>query len=182
MQYNLLRKDTRVQGHISTKHNAMTKIGFGGGCHWCTEAVFQALAGVKRVQQGFIRSLAPADSRSEAVIVHFDPGQIDLATLVEVHIRTHSATSNHSMRSKYRSAIYVFDDAQADEASEALALLQSEFGGMLVTAILDFVDFKSSDERFQNYYTTNPDRPFCKRYIDPKLDHIRERFAAHTRK
>ena len=158
----------------------MSKIGFGGGCHWCTEAVFQALAGVQRVQQGFICSLAPADSWSEAVIVHFNPSQIHLATLVEVHIRTHSATSNHSMRSKYRSAIYVFDDAQADGVGKALALLQPEFAGKLVTAILNFVDFKSSDERFQNYYATNPDRPFCKRYIDPKLDLIRTRFAVHA--
>ena len=158
----------------------MQKIGFGGGCHWCTEAVFQVLAGVKQVRQGFIRSHAPADSWSEAVIVHFDPGQIALATLVEVHIRTHSATGNHSMRSKYRSAIYVFDAAQADEAGDALKLLQPEFGGRLVTAILDFVDFKSSDQRYQNYYATNPDRPFCKRYIDPKLDLIRERFSANA--
>ena len=158
----------------------MARIGFGGGCHWCTEAVFQSLAGVERVEQGFIRSQPSADSWSEAVIVHFDTGQIDLATLVEVHVRTHSSTANHSMRSKYRSALYVFDDGQANEASATLSKLQSEFHGKLVTAVLEFVDFKVSDERFQNYYATNPDRPFCKRYIDPKLDIIRKKFAAQV--
>ena len=156
------------------------RVGFGGGCHWCTEAVFQSLTDVARVEQGFIRSQPPADSWSEAVIVHFEPGQIDLATLVEVHVRTHSSTANHSMRSKYRSAIYVFDDRQANEASAALSQLQPEFDGKLVTAVLEFVDFKVSVERFRNYYATDPDRPFCKRYIDPKLDIIQKKFAAQA--
>ena len=156
-------------------------IGFGGGCHWCTEAVFQALSGVTLVEQGFIRSTPPAETWSEAVIVHFDPAVIDLGTLIEVHIRTHSATSNHTMRSKYRSAVYVFDDGQTDQAAAALNRLQGEFDKKLVTSVLGFVDFKASDERFQNYYTTDPDRPFCKRYIDPKLALIRQRFAAEAR-
>lgn len=159
----------------------MTKIGFGGGCHWCTEAVFQSLIGVTQVEQGFIRSPAPADNWSEAVIVNFDPAQIDLATLIEVHIRTHSATGNHSMRSKYRSAVYVYDQVQTHEAVEILRLLQPEFGGKLITAVLTVAGFKASDERFQNYYATNADRPFCKRYIDPKLDLLRKRFATHAR-
>ena len=156
----------------------MAKVGLGGGCHWCTEAVFQALSGVGRVEQGFIRSRPPADSWSEAVVVHFDPDEIGLVTLVEAHVRTHSATANHTMRSKYRSAIYVFDDRQAMQATAALNRLQPEFDGKLITAVLDFVSFKPSEERCQNYYATNPDRPFCKRHIDPKLALIRKRFAA----
>ena len=50
----------------------MKKIGFGGGCHWCTEAIFQALNGVESVEQGWISSLNPYDTFSEAVIVHFN--------------------------------------------------------------------------------------------------------------
>jgi len=96
------------------------KIGLGGGCHWCTEAVFQALRGVERVEQGFIRSTAPHDGWSEAVIVHFDPAVIDLKTLIEVHLRTHASTSEHSMRGKYRSAVYAFDPQQADDAQAVL--------------------------------------------------------------
>lgn len=67
----------------------MAKAGFGGGCHWCTEGVFQALRGVAQVDQGFVRSDAPADTWSEGVIVTFDPSVIPLATLSEVHLRTH---------------------------------------------------------------------------------------------
>lgn len=154
----------------------MERIGFGGGCHWCTEAVFQSLNGVVRVEQGFIKSTPPADTWSEAVIVHFDPNLIDLETLIEVHVRTHSSTGNHSMRSKYRSAVYVYDPEQGQHAERILQELQPEFDGTLVTSVLPSAGFKISDVRFQNYYRTDPDRPFCKRYIDPKLQLIRERF------
>jgi len=152
---------------------AGVKIGFGGGCHWCTEAVFQSLAGVTNVEQGFIRSDAPADSWSEAVIVSFDPNSIDPDSLINVHIRTHAATKAHSMRSKYRSAVYTFDEEQAEAARLCLEDLRSDFDQPLITQVLPFIAFKSSDDRFQNYYQTNPERPFCKRYIDPKLDRIR---------
>lgn len=157
----------------------MQTLGFGGGCHWCTEAVFAALAGVTSVEQGFMRSAAPADSWSEAVRVTFDPDRIDLATLIEVHVRTHSATSNHAMRGKYRSAIYSFNPDQASQAQAILDRLQAEFDGALITQVLAFEGFKPSQDVFQRYYETNPERPFCQRYIDPKLALIRKRFAAH---
>ena len=51
----------------------MAKVGFGGGCHWCTEGVFQALRGVTQVDQGFLQSVAPADTWAEGVIVTFEP-------------------------------------------------------------------------------------------------------------
>ena len=64
------------------------KIVFGGGCHRCTEAVFQALRGVKDVAQGFVSSTPPDNAWSEAVIVTLDPSLIDGATLIEIHLRT----------------------------------------------------------------------------------------------
>lgn len=155
----------------------LERIGMGGGCHWCTEAVFQSLRGVKRVEQGFIASTRPNDSLSEAVIVHFERSIIPLAPLIEIHLRTHSSSSSHKMRGKYRSAIYAFNEAQADQAAEALGTLQKHFNKPLVTRILPFVSFKPSDAHFQNYYATSPDRPFCKTYIDPKLAILREAFA-----
>ena len=72
----------------------MERIGFGGGCHWCTEDVFQAIVGVQQVDPGFIRSDAPSDSWAAAVVVHFDPTKIDLATLLKINLRTHSATKD----------------------------------------------------------------------------------------
>lgn len=155
------------------------RVGLGGGCHWCTEAVFQSLRGVERVEQGFIRSMTPQDAWSEAVIVHFDPAIIDLDTLIEVHVRTHAATKRHSMRHKYRSAVYAFDDDQAQAARQAMARLQTEFDHRLITQVLPFAGFRASDERYQDYYRKHSGSVFCQRYIDPKLDRIRRDFAQH---
>jgi peptide-methionine (S)-S-oxide reductase len=157
---------------------AVEKIGLGGGCHWCTEGIFQMLAGVAQVEQGFIRSSPPSDSWAEGVIVHFDPSVIGLPTLLEVHLRTHRATAPFIARSKYRSAIYVADDDQRKRATDAMISLQHEFDRAIRTRVLALQGFTISDERFRNYYVSDPGRPFCRRYIDPKLAVIRRDFAA----
>ncbi len=159
----------------------MSKIGFGGGCHWCTEAVFQSLRGVTSVQQGFIRSTAPNDSYSEAVIVTFDPLVIPLDILTQVHLRTHASTSKHKMRGKYRSAVYTFSDEQMAGMQALIGAQQGDFDAPLVTQTLPFVEFKASDARFQNYYATDGERPFCTTYIDPKLTKIRRDFGAYAK-
>jgi peptide-methionine (S)-S-oxide reductase len=157
------------------------QVGFGGGCHWCTEAVYQALQGVGYVEQGFIQSLPPDDGWSEAVIVTYDPVAIGLATLIEIHLRTHASTSAHKMRGKYRSAIYPTNEVQSGEAQVALDHLQSQFAEPIVTQVLHLAAFKPSDTRFHDYYRSDPTRPFCQTYIDPKLNLLRERFAEEMR-
>jgi peptide-methionine (S)-S-oxide reductase len=155
----------------------MVKVGLGGGCHWCTEGVFQALRGVAQVDQGYVQSDAPADTWSEGVIVTFDPSVIPLATLCDVHLRTHSTTRARSPGSKYRSAIYIFEDSQRHEAELAIVRFAEEAGKAVHTQVLPFRSFRASDERYLNYYRTDPSRPFCRRSIDPKLDHIRRHFS-----
>ena len=159
----------------------MRKIGFGGGCHWCTEAVFQALKGVESVAEGWIKSNSPFDSYSEAVIVTFDPEIIALSVLIEVHLRTHASQADHGFRSKYRSAVYFFEPAQADIANACITESQASFDKPLVTKVLPFIAFKASAERFQNYYLDHPERPFCQNYIDPKLALIRQQFRCHAK-
>lgn len=145
------------------------KIGLGGGCHWCTEAVFQAVEGVVKVEQGYIASEAPADNLSEAVIVHYLPKMVILKRLLEIHLHTHNSTSNHSFRKKYRSAVYFFSTEDEVEVRKNLDLLQKDFEKRLVTQILPFRKFEASRESIRDYYKKNPDAPFCKRYIEPKL-------------
>lgn len=157
---------------------AIERIGLGGGCHWCTEAVFQSLPGVGQVDQGFIRAPAPDDALSEAVVVHFDPAVIALTDLIEAHLHTHASTSAHSMRHKYRSAVYAFGEDQAAEARAALGVLQAQFDAPLITRVLAFAGFEASDVRFRNYYATDPERPFCRTHIAPKLAALRARRAA----
>ena len=159
----------------------LRRIGFGGGCHWCTEAVFASLRGVERVEQGFICAEAPDDSFSEGVVVTFRPDEISLGDLSEIHLRTHSCASNHAMRGKYRSAIYAMNEVQARAARKVLTELAPEFGAFLVTRVLRFRAFRASDERFQRYAEKNAGGPFCTTYIDPKLALIRREYGRFMR-
>jgi len=152
------------------------KVGFGGGCHWCTEAVFQALHGVIKVEQGWIASFDEQSAFSEAVIVHFNETAISLETLIEVHINTHKSSSNHSMRKKYRSAVYTFSASQKNQAKTIISGFQSEFNNHLITEVYPFKSFRPSPEAIQNYYKKNPSKPFCEKYINPKLRLIAARF------
>lgn len=151
----------------------MKKIGLGGGCHWCTEAVFQQVEGVSKVEQGYIASEAPADNLSEAVIVHYLPKKVNLERLLEIHLHTHNSTSDHSFRKKYRSAVYFFSAEEEKEIKSLLVKLQKKFDQKLVTQVLAFRRFEASREAIQNYYRRNPEAPFCKRYIEPKLKKLK---------
>ena len=153
-------------------------VGLGGGCHWCTEAVFQSLRGVSRVEQGWIRSDAPDDAWSEAVVVYFDPSEISLDALIDVHLHTHSSASDHSMRAKYRSAVYSFGEDEHASAERALAVLGKKSEKPLVTRVLPFRGFRLGTEDFLDYYQTRPDAPFCRTYIDPKLSALRKTHGA----
>ncbi len=157
----------------------LSKIGFGGSCHWCTEAIYQILIGVIRVEQGWISSQEEEDFH-EAVIVHFDPQKISIEILIEIHLYTHSSTSDHSLRKKYRSAVYVFDKAQKGLADKILEHLQNDFDTPIITRTYLYKAFQTSEESFQNYYRNNPNKPFCKSYIDPKLKLLMTQFSKYT--
>ncbi len=152
------------------------KIALGGGCHWCTEAVFQSLAGVITVEQGFVKQQAANSTFSEAVVVTYDSLHISLQDLVEVHLYTHKSTADHSMRAKYRSAIYAFDQNDFEESVKILKVLQADFDKKLVTQVLFLEEFKSSEAGFRNYYRSNPEKPFCETYIVPKLELLQRKF------
>ena len=159
--------------------NVRNKIGFGGGCHWCTEAVFQSLRGVEKVEQGYISSVSPNDSLSEGVIVHYNPTVISLEDLIEIHLYTHKSTSKHSMRDMYRSAVYYFEVDDSAFAKACLSTFQSEFEKPIITQALPFESFKASRQEITDYYSKNPEKPFCKRYIAPKLQLLLRRFGKH---
>ena len=153
------------------------KTGFGGSCHWCTEAIFSSLKGVLNVEQGWIASDDANDYFSEAVIVKYDTAAISLETLIAIHLHTHSCTSKHSMRSKYRSAVYTFDQAQADQSTNIIRQLQRDFDQPIITGVLAFKAFQLNKADYLNYYYSNPDKPFCKNIINPKLQELMRRFS-----
>ncbi|MCB1337314.1 MAG: peptide-methionine (S)-S-oxide reductase [Maritimibacter sp.] len=159
----------------------MAMAGFGGGCHWCTEAVFQPLIGVAEVRQGFVRSDPPDASWSEAVEVDFDPAVIALRDLVEVHLATHASTADHSLRDKYRSAVYLAEPSECAACAALIAEIGAETGVAFITRALMHRGFRASDARFHDYYRTDPERPFCQAYIAPKLAALRARHGALLR-
>lgn len=149
------------------------KIGLGGGCHWCTEAVFQAVTGVSLVEQGYISSQAPYNNMSEAVLVHFS-NDVDLENLIDIHLQTHASTQQHSRRKDYRSAIYYFDPEMKSSVEAVMISLSRKRNKNFITQILPFHAFKPSRASIQNYYKTRPEAPFCTRYIEPKLKKVKE--------
>ena len=158
--------------------NKPQKIGLGGSCHWCTEAIFQSLIGINEVRQGWISSLNDNAIFSEAITIDFDENIISLAVLIEIHLHTHSCTSNHSMREKYRSAIYYHNEIQRKEIIEILNSLQKDFDETIITQVLSFETFKLNIEEQLNYYYTNPEKPFCKNIVNPKLKKLLNQFSA----
>ena len=158
------------------------KIAFGGGCHWCTEAVFQSLKGVELVEQGFVSSVDENSTFSEAVIVHFNTDTITLKILIQIHLLTHKSTSNHSMREKYRSAVYTFTSDKKNNVILILKESQHLFNETIITKALSFKEFKPSKEQFQEYFYSNPQKPFCEKFINPKLKFILATFSKHIKK
>ena len=155
----------------------LEKIGFGGGCHWCTEAVFQAVKGVNLVEQGYISVNNIPETFYEGVIVHFDPEMISLQKLIQIHLQTHNSSSDHSMRFKYLSAIYTFTEQQSLKANKILNGLKGIAKKDIITKVYAFGTFKASRKEISNYYRTDPGRPFCKVYIEPKLKSLKENFT-----
>lgn len=164
----------------SSPADTLRTLALGGGCHWCTEAVFQALRGVVKVDQGWIATpVLPGES--EGVVVHYDAGLVGERELIEIHLHTHASGSDHSMRHRYRSALYSRSTAHARHLEALLRELGATFPHPRVTRVLPFGSFRESREAIRNYYRTDPDRPFCRCYIEPKLEMLRQRFGSRVK-
>jgi len=155
----------------------ISKVGFGGSCHWCTEAIFQSLKGVTLVEQGWVSPDQDYSDLSEAVIVYFDTSKITLDVLIAIHLHTHSCTSEHSMRAKYRSAVYTYNPNQSQASEEILKSLQKDFGSRIITLVLPMGSFRLNQQSYLDYYYSNPEKPFCKNIVTPKLKLLTERFS-----
>lgn len=158
---------------MTTKLNS---IAFGGGCHWCTEAVFQSLKGVFEVKQGWVHSIEPWSIWSEGVLLSYDENIISLADLIEIHLYTHGSTSTHKLTEKYRSAIYFFSKDQEAIANEAIKSISLSFEKPVITKVIPYVNFKINEAKYLNYYNTDKNRPFCEAIISPKLKKMSELF------
>lgn len=167
---------------------------FGGGCFWCTEAIFNELRGVTNVVSGYAGGKMD-DPRydqvsmgntghAEVVQVEFDPAAVSYETLLEVFFATHDPTTLNrqggDVGTQYRSVVFTMSDAQAAAARAYVQKLEAgEYAGKrIVTEVLPLDRFYEAEEYHQKYFARNADsNPYCSVVIVPKLKKLREKFA-----
>jgi peptide-methionine (S)-S-oxide reductase len=180
-----------LRGNLENNNHA-SRATFGGGCFWCTEAVFQSLRGVVSVVSGYSgghvdhptyeQVSAGTTGHAEAIQVTFDPDSISYAELLEVFWMTHDPTTKNRQGNdvgpQYRSVIFYHDDRQKQIAESLRARLESEkiWSRPVVTEIAPFTKFWPAEEYHQNYYNNNSSRGYCAVVITPKLEKFRKIF------
>ena len=164
----------------------------GGGCFWCTEAVFLRLEGVKGVIPGYAGGFVEHPSydaictgrtgHAEVIQVIFDPKQIGLETLLAVFWATHDPTTLNRQGAdagpQYRSAIFYLSDKQEKLASEMMEKLNQskEFSDPIVTEITAFSNFYPAENYHKNYYMRNEGQPYCQFVVRPKVEKLQRLF------
>jgi peptide-methionine (S)-S-oxide reductase len=170
----------------------------GGGCFWCTEAVFLELRGVIRVESGYTggKTVNPTykdictgtTGHAEVVRVTYDPKKISFADILEVFFVTHDPTTRNRQGpdsgTQYRSAIFYHSPAQKKVAEEMIARLTKAkaFAKPIVTEVTEAAKFYKAEDYHQAYYANNPNAGYCEVNIAPKLQKLREKFAEKVKK
>lgn len=163
---------------------------FGGGCFWCTEAVFRRIRGVVAVVPGYAGGTTPHPTyedvvsgrtgHAEVVHVTYDPVCITIDDLLAVFFATHDPTTRHRQGNdvgpQYRSMVLATLPAQASAARAFIEALNREGGAPIVTEVAMLEAFTPAEPEHQRYYERNAERPYCQLVIDPKLRKLQERF------
>jgi peptide-methionine (S)-S-oxide reductase len=171
---------------------------FGGGCFWCTEAVFQQVRGVNKVTSGYAGGEMPKPTyeqvtsghtgHAEVIRIEFDPGQIAYQDLLEIFFATHDPTSmnrqGNDVGEQYRSVILYANEAQKTEAEKFIQHLEESqtYNDPVVTQLKPLGEFFPAEDYHQNYYKSNPNQPYCQLVINPKVKKFKEKFASLLKK
>jgi peptide-methionine (S)-S-oxide reductase len=166
---------------------------FGGGCFWCTEAVFEELRGVVSVMPGYSGGAVAnptyeqvstgTTGHAEATRIEFDPAQISYHDLLTVFFATHDPTTRNrqgnDVGTQYRSAIFYTTPEQKDEAEKFIADLEaSDLGGKpIVTEIVPFEAFYEAEDYHRQYFKNHPNAGYCQLIIEPKVEKLQKQFA-----
>ena len=162
---------------------------FGGGCFWCTEAVFLQLKGVDKVVSGYAggRTQQPSyeeictgeTQHAEVIRIDFDEAQISFAQLLDVFFATHDPTTlnrqGNDAGTQYRSVIYYFSAEQQQQAQRAIDALKAD-GLQIVTELSPAPVFYPAEDYHQNFFARNPSQGYCNFVIPPKLMKLRSKF------
>ena len=169
----------------------------GGGCFWCTEAVFDNVEGVKDVVSGYAGGhtenptyrevCSETTGHAEVVRIKFDPAEISYKEILQIFFGTHDPTTlnrqGNDVGSSYRSAVFYHSPEQKATAEEVVKELTDEdvFGKPIVTEITEFINFYPAEDYHQNYFANNPNQPYCAAVVAPKVGKFRQKFAHRLR-
>ena len=171
----------------------MNTIVFGGGCFWCTEAVFQRLKGVESVKPGYANGNIENPSYEDvstgqsgfAEVAHvvYDPAQINLSVLLDVFFSSHDPTTlnrqGNDVGTQYRSAVFYSSPEQKKEIEDYIEQLKKDqvFKNPIVTEVEPLKNYYEAEGYHQNYYDNNRNQPYCQVVIDPKIKKLKAKFA-----
>lgn len=160
---------------------------FGGGCFWCTEAVFQRLNGVSHVESGYTgghiknptyREVCNGNTgHAEVIKVTFDPKVISYADLLRIHLTTHDPTTlnrqGYDRGTQYRSGVYFQSEEEEKTAREVIEEMGTYFDDPIVTEIEPLGAYYTAEVYHQDYYNQNSSQGYCQAVINPKLNKLR---------
>ena len=164
----------------------------GGGCFWCTEAIFKSLKGVETVESGYsgghtknptYKEVCTGETgHAEVIQIIFDPKIISFDEILEVFFETHDPTSLNRQGAdsgtQYRSAIFYHSPEQKEKAEAYKAQLNKEnvFNKPIVTEIKAFDKFYKAENYHQNYFANNRSQGYCQFVIVPKIEKFKKIF------
>ena len=165
---------------------------FGGGCYWCTEAIFQMLPGVKSVVSGFAGGTkenptykevcSGTTGHAEVIQVEYDPKTVSYEKLLETFWEAHDPTTlnrqGNDSGTQYRSIILYNNDAEKAVAEKSKAAAQKNFSNPIVTEIVPLTRFYKAQEDHQNFYRSNPNYGYCRVVIQPKVEKFEKKLKA----
>ncbi len=172
----------------------MESIVLGGGCFWCTEAVFVRIKGVAAVESGYCNGhvmnptyeqICGGDTgHAEVIKVEYDAAMVSLETLLGIFFATHDPTSlnrqGNDVGTQYRSGIYVTSDAQRLTANAILSDLNTKrvFDRPIVTEVETLNNYSTAEAYHQRYFENHPNQGYCAAIIAPKVSKFRQSFVA----
>lgn len=171
---------------------------FGGGCFWCTEAVFKMLDGVVSVVPGYAGGEKPNPTydevysgltgHAEATHIEYDPAKISFRTLLTVFFATHDPTTVNrqgpDVGEQYRSIVLYTTPAQKEEAEAFIHEVDesSVHGNSVVTEVKSLAEFYEAENYHRDYFARNPGVAYCNLIISPKVEKVQKEFAKLLKK
>jgi peptide-methionine (S)-S-oxide reductase len=192
MKVLLLITITLVMNNLPEQNKQLENATLGGGCFWCTEAVFLELDGVEKVEPGYsgghVKNPAYREvttgrtGHAEVVQITYNPEIVSFSEILEVFFMTHDPTTlnrqGNDIGTQYRSAIFYHNDEQKRIAEKVIKLFEQEkvYGDPIVTEVTPFKAFYLAEDYHHNYFARNKNQPYCQFVVAPKLTKFRKIF------